>query len=104
MCVRPRARADERDGRWRPRGQNAPFEAAFSNLSGSESVQNPVSTWQALHISLIKSEKSLISICLIDNLLDELHSSLSRRAVSPPLYKNTPRDYKIASGSHQLWG
>lgn len=25
-------------------GQKAPFEAAFSNLSGSESVQNPVST------------------------------------------------------------
>lgn len=26
------------------RGQKAPFEAAFSNLSGSESAQNPVST------------------------------------------------------------
>lgn len=69
-------RTDGWDGGWRQRGQKAPFQAAFSNLSGSESVQNPVSTWQALHIILIKSEKSLISICLIDKLLlDELISS-----------------------------
>lgn len=64
------------DGGWRQRGQKAPFEAPFSNLSGSESDQNPVSSWQALHISLIKSENSLISIRLINKLLlDELISS-----------------------------
>lgn len=90
------------------RGQKAPFEAPFPNLSGSESVQNPVSTWQALHIFLIKSEKSQISVCLIDQLLfDELISStfFSVQASSfPTPLQKYPRDYEIMSRSHQRQG
>lgn len=107
FCVRPERRAgtpgtDGGTDGWR---QPAPFQAAFSNLSGSESAQNPVSIWQALHIFLIKSEKPPISVHRIDKLLsDELiwYILLCPGVQVPPLYKNTP--VTLASRSRQPHG